>query len=133
MNEDEKIEDETIVAKDLSDFTIVISMPNTSVCCFICYQCVATTERDGQTVILYEAEGSTCSGNHVETLEGAEVFLEGSIKWDGCADLRFSPTESCGAGYFHFCGRKSAARLGTLINQLYDLAQQRMPGWDMDD
>lgn len=50
------------------------------------------------------------------TLIDAQVFLSGSIKWDGCADLQFP--NNC----YHFCGKEDAESFGRLLQKLYQLA-----------
>jgi hypothetical protein len=54
----------------------------------------------------------------------AIVFLDGSIKWDGCMNFCFPDQEHV---MLHVCGRREAKDLGVLMDRLYDVAAQCMP------
>jgi hypothetical protein len=67
----------------------------------------------------------------VDGLDDAHRFLSGSIKWDGCFDVRIEPED--GASMPHFCGRKEAVAVGALFDALYDLACDLLgPSCDLD-
>lgn len=51
--------------------------------------------------------------------KSADVFMSGSIKWDGCANVQFDEQKKC---MLHFCGKKDFAKLGALFDRLYDEA-----------
>jgi len=53
----------------------------------------------------------------------AEVYADGSIKWDGCMEIDF------GDG-FHACGFKDAMRAGRLIEHVYRIAARELPNWN---
>jgi hypothetical protein len=63
----------------------------------------------------YQRKDASTSPDFGESIDEAEIFLKGQIKWDGCSDLYLGDS-----GYFHFCGKQDALRLGALINYLYD-------------
>jgi hypothetical protein len=73
---------------------------------------------------LYEIMGEPC-GRMTEDLAIAQVFLSGSIKWDGCSNLQFDAQEHC---MLHFCGKKAATDVGVLLGRLYEMAWEMMPG-----
>lgn len=52
------------------------------------------------------------------------LAIECTVKFDGCAHL-YIP-------YIHFCGRQEAESLGALMGKIYDIAQELMPGRDLD-
>lgn len=56
--------------------------------------------------------------------EEAEVYLEGAIKWDGCSNWSFA-----GETQVHICGPEGVNRLKQLFDQMYVIAQERMPGY----
>lgn len=47
------------------------------------------------------------------TVEEAEVFLRGSIKWDGCSNFYFP-------GMTHRCDRAGLASIGILLGRIFD-------------
>ena len=65
----------------------------------------------------------------VETVEEAQVYLSGSIKWDGCSNLHFGEQKRCS---LHFCGKQEAMNVGVLMGRLYDLAAKIIPAWSGD-
>lgn len=53
-----------------------------------------TVPDDGsEGVVLYSSDGC---GADLESTEGAEVYLEGYIKWDGCTELDMGRPHWCG-------------------------------------
>lgn len=58
----------------------------------------------------------------------AAPFLSGAIRWDGCSNWDFHTSE-CMA---HFCGRKHATSIGTLMDRLYDLAAEAIPTFNKE-
>lgn len=60
------------------------------------------------------------------SVENAEVFLEGFVRWDGCSNWNF---EAYGT-WIHFCGKQKAIDLGVLLGRLYDVAKDFIPAAD---
>jgi hypothetical protein len=52
-------------------------------------------------------------------LEKANVYMDGSVKWDGCSNIRFNEQ---GVHYMHFCGQKEAENIGKLLSEIYVIA-----------
>lgn len=52
------------------------------------------------------------------------LFLEGSVKWDGCSNWFFNP--EC----FHCCGKGSAELLGVLMTKIYELTEKYEKDYD---
>jgi len=67
-----------------------------------------------------------CSPDPVKKIDEAQVFLHGSIKWDGCSNLHFDEQDNV---CLHFCGREEATNIGVLFDRLYDLAAKMIPSW----
>lgn len=59
----------------------------------------------------------------------AATFLRGSIKWDGCSNLRFDGQDET---MLHFCGADHAAGVGRLLQRMYEIAAETIPRWDAD-
>ncbi len=49
---------------------------------------IATREIDSEK-LYYNKKGYTGSGDWVETIDEAEIFMSGYIKWDGCCEFKF--------------------------------------------
>lgn len=99
-------------------------------------ECAAVMEREGEKPwvdfkcyelvsynpdYLYHVQDYVDSMDVTESLDEAQVYLSGRIKWDGCADLKFADET------LHFCGRSNAVNVGVLLGRLYDLAAELMP------
>lgn len=50
----------------------------------------------------------------------AEVFLRGSVKWDGCSNWEFTPFATVSA---HFCDKEEAMNIGVLFQRIYEQAK----------
>lgn len=57
-------------------------------------------------------------------IDSADVYLSGSIKWDGCSNWHFDAQDDA---MLHFCSRKEAGDIGELLRRLYDLAAEIIP------
>lgn len=76
----------------------------------------------------YQRADALCSPDLVESIDGAEVFAEGSVKWDGCADFTISEEGVC----IHTCTRADMIAIGTLIARVHDVAAELMPMADWE-
>lgn len=75
-----------------------------------CVEIIGETEKDQ-----FNRIGYTGSGEYVDTLDQAEVFIEGWLKWDGCTEFEIKDSA-------HFCGRKDAHKMTRIIDAIYDTA-----------
>jgi hypothetical protein len=75
---------------------------------------------DGQCVF----EGS--DGQAVFSIDEAQVFLHGDVKWDGCSNWYFDEQDEV---MLHFCSKDEAMRLGLLMGRLYELAESLIEHW----
>ena len=66
----------------------------------------------------YNIQDSAFSPNPTDDFAGAEVFLEGGVKWDGCSNWFFP--DSC----YHFCEKEQAMAVGALFQRLYEWAKE---------
>jgi hypothetical protein len=69
----------------------------------------------------FNRAGYTSSPDPVDTIEEAQIFAEGSVKWDGCCNFEFTDVP------LHTCSRADAGDLGRLLEAIYDLAAEEMP------
>lgn len=75
----------------------------------------------------FHRAGARSSPDPVYKTNEAEVFLSGSIKWDGCSNLRFDHQDRV---MLHFCGKQEAMDIGILLGWLYELAAEMVPAFD---
>lgn len=73
-------------------------------------------EDDGTRI--YNKKDYVTSPDPVGSIDEAEPYLTGSIKWDGCSDIDF--------GYHHWCGPTYFLKHFALLERLYKRAQQLM-------
>jgi hypothetical protein len=72
----------------------------------------------------YQRDGSHFSPDVVDTLDEAEVFLRGSVKWDGCANFTFEEASAM----LHTCGREDMATIGKLLVRVHDFCGHMLTG-----
>lgn len=87
--------------------------------------------------LAYEVAGNLTDENKTplygdsfsENIEDAEVFLRGSVKWDGCSNWDFPGLEDV---MMHFCSVQDAKNLGILFERIYGIAEELIPNSDFD-
>ncbi len=76
---------------------------------------IAGTQDDG--TLLYDRKGATSWPDPVETLDEAQMFLSGDVKWDGCSNWVFEEPPM-----IHFCSRQELVDVGLVLAACWDLA-----------
>ena len=61
------------------------------------------------------------------TYDEGEPCLEGSIKWDGCANIQF-----LGMQYKHFCGKRYIVEYGQMLIELFQTVTSYIGGYDKE-
>lgn len=62
-----------------------------------------------------------------DTLENAEIFLHGSVKWDGCSNWWFDIEEQIA---LHCCERWELTRVGEVLAFCYDWTKELLPNFN---
>ena len=73
---------------------------------------------------VWHKAGAKASPNPVETIDEAEPYLHGSVKWDGCSDWHFDEQDRC---YLHGCSKADVQRFGDVMALCWDLAAEILP------
>jgi hypothetical protein len=91
-------------------------------------------------VIDYEAKGSYLSFTAYRVsqwdVDGGryypddDVFIDGDVKWDGCANFNVGDQSVC---MEHTCRRKHMELYSLVLLKAHDLAAENIKGWDGDD
>ena len=108
--------------KDI-DFTIVAE-PNGSgvVCKMTAYQIAGWRRTDEQQMVpFWNRKDWDSLPDPVMTLEEADVFLDGAVKFDGCSNWNFVSLPDM---LIHFCCKDEAVNVGKLFGAMYDLAAE---------
>ena len=66
-----------------------------------------------------------------EDFAKAERYVDGSIKWDGCAHLNFGDGAD-NPGYLHLCGATDFRKLSFVLTEMFLMASTTMPKFDAD-
>jgi hypothetical protein len=61
------------------------------------------------------------------TLDQAEVYLHGSVKWDGCSNWHFDEQERV---MLHGCERQQITRYGEVLGLCWDWTAELCPNWN---
>lgn len=75
----------------------------------------------------WQEKDSVSSPNPVDSLERAEIFMEGTVKWDGCSDWLPYAVQNC---YMHSCDREGLVRVGEVMARCWDMTKTLCPNWD---
>lgn len=90
---------------------------------FKAYEVVEATDAKGAKSILYAGK----EDDYVNTLDEAQIYLSGSVKWDGCSNLNFDAQESC---MLHFCSLAGVQEMAAMIAKVYEIAKENIKRWD---
>lgn len=77
---------------------------------------------------LWHKKGAESTPSYVETLEEAEVFLNGSVKWDGCSNWSLDAMQK--DVMMHSCDREGLVAVGEVMARCWDLTATLCPNWD---
>lgn len=89
---------------------------------FACYRVIGGSAQadESSPSRLYDRRGSTHT-DPVGDLSDAQVYLHGSIKWDGCSNWNYDEQERV---MLHFCRKEQAAAIGVLFTRMYEWAKE---------
>jgi len=76
------------------------------------------TSRDTDGLLSFDRKNARSLPDPVESIDEAEVYLEGYIKWDGCSELD--------QGRPHWCGPFDYKQHIALLEHLYRRSQELM-------
>jgi hypothetical protein len=67
------------------------------------------------------------SMNLTTNLDEAEVYLRGSVKWDGCSNWHFDEQDRV---MLHFCDHGDLLNLGVVMATCWEMAEELCPNFD---
>lgn len=106
-------EPQTKLLRDLDFY--VVATPYSHRVSFVIYEVVGYT--DGAPC--FSKKGSSAF-DPVATVEEAEPFAHGDVKWDGCSDWHF---DECDRNMIHGCFRRDLVNVGLLLGECWDMAE----------
>ena len=111
------------------DFTIVAN-PHEHRIEYIIYDIEGYTKdktKDIFDIPLWHRAGSPCHPDSVESLELAQPYLHGYVKWDGCSNWYFDEQDRC---MLHGCSRSDIQRFGDVMAFCWDWAKELLPNFE---
>ena len=60
-------------------------------------------------------------------MEDADVYLHGSVKWDGCSNWYFDQQDRV---MLHGCSRADLVNIGEVMAKCWDYARCNLESWD---
>ena len=75
---------------------------------------------------LFHRKDSRVSPDSVETIEEADIYAHGSVKWDGCSNWYFDEQDRC---MLHGCDRYHLTNLGEVLARCWDMTKDLCPAW----
>ena len=112
--------------KDL-EFTVVAELRGSELFCDFTVYKIMGEHPDGSLCWIRDVNGAP---DPVDTLKDADVYLHGSIKFDGCSDWHFDEQDDV---MLHFCSKGTAEDIGALFGYMYEMAKKLIPKWVGDD
>lgn len=76
----------------------------------------------------YERADGTSSVDLTMDVAEAQVFASGSIKWDGCSNIKFDELES--GVMIHGCDRDALLHIGEALARTYDVVASCLADWN---
>jgi hypothetical protein len=82
---------------------------------------------------VFEITGESMEGKPLfgddfdEEYTNSRTYLEGSVKWDGCANFEFTEQSD---GLIHTCGRGGMKDIGDMLLKLHDITAELVPYYD---
>lgn len=84
-------------------------------------------ENGEYTVPLWHRKDATSHPDTVETLEEADIYLNGDVKWDGCSNWHFDEQDRA---MLHGCSRAGVKRFGEIMAMCWDWTRELLPDFD---
>lgn len=76
---------------------------------------------------LWHRAGSPHHPDPVTSIEEAEPYLHGEVKWDGCSNWYFDQQTRV---MLHGCSRQDVQRFGDIMGACWDWASELLPNFD---
>lgn len=73
-----------------------------------------------EKVLYHKAGGDGC--DPVENIDEAEVYMHGSVKWDGCSNWNLQLDDDC--------SRVEIGRISAILAACWDMTAKLLPKWD---
>lgn len=73
--------------------------------------------------LLWQKKGSKLYLDPVKSLEEAEVFIHGTVRFDGCSNW------SLPEAYVHFCSRQELLNLGVVLARCWEWTRDHLSTW----
>jgi hypothetical protein len=78
---------------------------------------------DSDPPLSWQRQGSLTHPDPVGSLEEAEVYAHGTVRFDGCSNW------SLPEAYVHFCSREELLNLGVVLARCWEWARDHLPTW----
>lgn len=79
------------------------------------------------TPLPFQRKDSTSHPDPVATIDEAEIFISGHVKWDHCSNWTFDESERC---CIHFCERDKIKNISLILEACYDWTAELLTTWD---
>lgn len=79
---------------------------------------------------VFEVNSWECDDAHTPT--DPELYVAGSVKWDGCSHVTFGEKDNDDVqdGYLHLCGEVYWKRHAEVMLAIYELAKKKIRNYD---
>lgn len=79
---------------------------------------------------LFHKKGSDDYPDPVSDILKADIFVRGSVKWDGCSNWYFDEQDR---NMIHGCCKEDIVRLGSILGECWELTKMLCHNWFEDN
>lgn len=83
-------------------------------------------EADGTP--LFYRKGGRFYSDSTRSVEEADIYLHGYVRWDGCSNWHFDEQDNAD---LHGCSRQDLMRIGEILTQCWDWTAKLCPNWSV--
>lgn len=76
--------------------------------------------------VLWQRAGSAFNREYATSIDEAQIFLHGDVKWDGCSNWHFDEQDRV---MLHGCSREDLTNMGAVMGQCWDWAKELLPNF----
>lgn len=91
----------------------------------VSFNCYAHDAWDMDGTPLFHRKGSPCHPDCVNSIDSAEIYLHGCVKWDHCSNWWFDEQDR--GVMLHACSREDLINIGELMARCWDWAPEILP------
>ena len=91
------------------------------------YEIISKRDNGQGGLMFAKKDWATLPADLVESIDEAQVFAHGTVKWDGCSNWHFDEQDNC---MLHGCTRHALINIGEVLAQCWDWTNALLPNFE---